>query len=163
MSSNGNCLDISAVRNHFKTILPELIWRRSWSTRRAADWQSLNTLMASTIRGRNTQSWDGKARSPLNRKWLKRVFGGQSNATGLQINCGCSECSQLLPNRCQSASKCNPSYRYSPANEKGIRNVEVLGEIELGFCQRKHFWLTFVSCSCRLHVRGLEPRPNLFS
>jgi len=37
MTGKGNCYDNSAVEAFFKTIKAELIWRRSWSTRRAAE------------------------------------------------------------------------------------------------------------------------------
>jgi transposase InsO family protein len=37
MSGKGNCYDNSAVETFFKTIKAELIWRRSWPTRRAAE------------------------------------------------------------------------------------------------------------------------------
>ncbi|MBV7256142.1 IS3 family transposase [Pacificimonas sp. WHA3] len=36
MSGKGNCYDNSAVETFFKTIKAELIWRRSWQTRRDA-------------------------------------------------------------------------------------------------------------------------------
>ncbi len=37
MSGRGNCYDNSAVETFFKTIKAELIWRRPWPTRRAAE------------------------------------------------------------------------------------------------------------------------------
>lgn len=37
MSGKGNCYDNSAVETFFKTIKAELIWRRSWHTRRDAE------------------------------------------------------------------------------------------------------------------------------
>ncbi len=37
MSGKGNCYDNSAVETFFKTIKAELIWRRSWPTRREAE------------------------------------------------------------------------------------------------------------------------------
>lgn len=37
MSGKGNCYDNSAVETFFKTVKAELIWRRSWPTRRAAE------------------------------------------------------------------------------------------------------------------------------
>ena len=37
MSGTGNCYDNAAVETFFKTIKAELIWRRSWPTRRAAE------------------------------------------------------------------------------------------------------------------------------
>ena len=37
MSGKGNCYDNSAVETFFKTIKAELIWRRSWQTRRDAE------------------------------------------------------------------------------------------------------------------------------
>ena len=37
MSGKGNCYDNSAVETFFKTIKAELIWRRSWQTRREAE------------------------------------------------------------------------------------------------------------------------------
>lgn len=37
MSGNGNCYDNSAVEIFFKTIKAELIWRRTWHTRREAE------------------------------------------------------------------------------------------------------------------------------
>tara|TARA_R100000963_G_scaffold11110_1_gene8043 strand:- start:126 stop:422 length:297 start_codon:yes stop_codon:yes gene_type:complete len=37
MSGKGNCYDNSAVETFFKTIKAELIWRRSWETRRQAE------------------------------------------------------------------------------------------------------------------------------
>jgi len=36
MSGKGNCYDNAAVETIFKTIKTELIWRRSWETRRQA-------------------------------------------------------------------------------------------------------------------------------
>ena len=37
MSGKGNCCDNAAVETFFKTIKAELIWRRSWETRRQAE------------------------------------------------------------------------------------------------------------------------------
>ena len=37
MSGKGNCFDNAAVETFFKTIKVELIWRRSWETRRQAE------------------------------------------------------------------------------------------------------------------------------
>ena len=37
MSGKGNCYDDAAVKTFFKTIKAELIWRRSWETRRKAE------------------------------------------------------------------------------------------------------------------------------
>ena len=37
MSGKGNCYDNVAVETFFKTIKAELIWRRSWQTRRQAE------------------------------------------------------------------------------------------------------------------------------
>lgn len=37
MSGKGNCYDNAAVETFFETIKAELIWRRSWPTRRAAE------------------------------------------------------------------------------------------------------------------------------
>ena len=37
MSAKGNCYDNAAVETFFKTIKAELIWRRSWETRRKAE------------------------------------------------------------------------------------------------------------------------------
>ncbi|WP_235191437.1 IS3 family transposase, partial [Palleronia rufa] len=37
MSGKGNCYDNAAVETFFKTIKAELIWRRSWETRRQAE------------------------------------------------------------------------------------------------------------------------------
>ena len=37
MSGKGNCYDNSAVETFFKKIKAELIWRRSWQTRRQAE------------------------------------------------------------------------------------------------------------------------------
>ncbi len=37
MSGTGNCYDNAAVETFFKTIKAELIWRRSWPTRRGAE------------------------------------------------------------------------------------------------------------------------------
>jgi len=37
MSGKGNCYDNSAVETFFKTIKAEMIWRRSWQTRRDAE------------------------------------------------------------------------------------------------------------------------------
>lgn len=37
MSGKGNCHDNAAVETFFKTIKAELIWRRSWETRRQAE------------------------------------------------------------------------------------------------------------------------------
>lgn len=37
MSGKGNCYDNAAVETFFKTIKAELIWRRSWQTRRQAE------------------------------------------------------------------------------------------------------------------------------
>ena len=37
MSGKGNCYDNAAVETFFKTIKAELIWRRSWPTRRHAE------------------------------------------------------------------------------------------------------------------------------
>ena len=37
MSGKGNCYDNAAVETFFKTIKAEMIWRRSWPTRRSAE------------------------------------------------------------------------------------------------------------------------------
>lgn len=37
MSGKGNCYDNAAVETFFKTLKAELIWRRSWQTRRQAE------------------------------------------------------------------------------------------------------------------------------
>lgn len=37
MSGKGNCYDNAAVETFFKTMKAELIWRRSWATRRQAE------------------------------------------------------------------------------------------------------------------------------
>ena len=37
MSGKGNCYDNAAVETFFKTIKAEMIWRRSWQTRRDAE------------------------------------------------------------------------------------------------------------------------------
>ena len=37
MSGKGNCYDNSAVETFFKTIKAEMLWRRSWPTRREAE------------------------------------------------------------------------------------------------------------------------------
>ena len=37
VSGKGNCYDNAAVETFFKTIKAELIWRRSWATRRQAE------------------------------------------------------------------------------------------------------------------------------
>lgn len=37
MSGKGNCYDNTAVETYFKTIKAELIWRRTWETRRQAE------------------------------------------------------------------------------------------------------------------------------
>ncbi|CUH79098.1 putative transposase OrfB [Tritonibacter multivorans] len=37
MSGKGNCSDTAAVEAFFKTIKAELVWRRSWKTRRQAE------------------------------------------------------------------------------------------------------------------------------
>jgi putative transposase len=37
MSGKGNCYDNAAVETFFKTIKAELIWRRSWETRRQTE------------------------------------------------------------------------------------------------------------------------------
>ena len=37
MSGKGNCYDNAAIETFFKTIKADLIWRRSWETRRQAE------------------------------------------------------------------------------------------------------------------------------
>ncbi len=37
MSGKGNCYDNAAVETFFKTIKAELLWQRSWRTRRDAE------------------------------------------------------------------------------------------------------------------------------
>lgn len=37
MSGTGNCYDNAAVETFFKTIKAELIWQRTWPTRRSAE------------------------------------------------------------------------------------------------------------------------------
>jgi transposase InsO family protein len=37
MSGTGNCYDNAAVETFFKTIKAELLWQRSWRTRRDAE------------------------------------------------------------------------------------------------------------------------------
>lgn len=44
MSGKGNCYDNSAVETFFKTIKAELIWRRSWPTRRAVELAIFNYI-----------------------------------------------------------------------------------------------------------------------
>jgi putative transposase len=37
MSGKGNCYDKAAVETFFKTIKAELVWRKSWPTRRSVE------------------------------------------------------------------------------------------------------------------------------
>jgi transposase InsO family protein len=37
MSGKGNCYDNAVVETFFKTIKAELVWRRTWETRRQAE------------------------------------------------------------------------------------------------------------------------------
>jgi len=37
MSGKGNCYDNAAVETFFKTIKAEMLWQRSWKTRRDAE------------------------------------------------------------------------------------------------------------------------------
>ncbi len=37
MSGKGNCFDNAAVETFFKTLKAELVWRRSWETRRQVE------------------------------------------------------------------------------------------------------------------------------
>ena len=37
MSGKGNCYDNSAVESFFKSLKAELVWRRSWQTRREVE------------------------------------------------------------------------------------------------------------------------------
>ena len=55
MSGKGNCYDNSAVETFFKTIKAELIWRRSWETRRQPEMAISHTSAASTIHDAATQ------------------------------------------------------------------------------------------------------------
>ena len=66
MSGKGNCYDNAAVETFFKTIKAELIWRRSWDTRRQAEVAIFEYINGLTIHAADTQHWAGKAVSPSN-------------------------------------------------------------------------------------------------
>ena len=66
MSGKGNCYDNAAVETFFKTIKAELIWRRSWDTRRQAEVAIFEYINGFTIHAADTQHWAGKAVSPSN-------------------------------------------------------------------------------------------------
>ena len=55
MSGNGNCYDNATVETLFKTIKAELIWRRSWETRRQAEMAIFEYINGYTIRAADTQ------------------------------------------------------------------------------------------------------------
>ena len=64
MSGKGNCYDNAAVETFFKTLKAELIWRRSWPTRRGAELALFEYINASTIRDVAIQPSDGRAPWP---------------------------------------------------------------------------------------------------
>ena len=75
MSGKGNCYDNSAVETFFKTIKAELIWRRSWQTRRDAELAIFQYINGFYNPRPGTQHWAGKATWPSNGKWPKRALG----------------------------------------------------------------------------------------
>ena len=75
MSGKGNCYDNAAVETFFKTIKADLIWRRSWETRRQAETAIFQYINGSITRAVGIQHWEGKAPWHSNARWPKRALG----------------------------------------------------------------------------------------
>ena len=76
MSGKGNCYDNAAVETFFKTIKAELIWRRTWETRRQAEtaiFQYINGFSAKfgvgTARARGLQATENAKCSAVLLDW----------------------------------------------------------------------------------------------
>lgn len=83
MSGKGNCYDNSAVKTFFITIESEMIWRRSWQTRRAAEtaiFQYINSFLQSA----QTVTWIGleKPRRLRTETRLNEHVERRKNGTG---------------------------------------------------------------------------------
>ncbi|SLN33578.1 Integrase core domain protein [Aquimixticola soesokkakensis] len=82
MSGKGNCYDNAAVETFFKTIKAELIWRRSWETRRQAEMAIFEYINGFYNPRRRHSALGWKSPVPFERKvaysnerWLKRALG----------------------------------------------------------------------------------------
>ena len=75
MSGKGNCYDNAAVETFFKTIKAELIWRRSWETRRKAEMAIFEYINGFYNPRRRHSALGWKSQSLSNGRWLKRAPG----------------------------------------------------------------------------------------
>ncbi len=76
MSGKGNCYDNAAVETFFKTIKAELIWRRSWETRRQAEMAIFEYINGFYNPRRRHSALGRKSPVAFERKvrWLKRIL-----------------------------------------------------------------------------------------
>ena len=68
MSGKSNCYDNAAVETFFKTIKAELIWRRSWDTRRQAQTAIFQYINGFYTPRRRHSALGGKSPSTLERQ-----------------------------------------------------------------------------------------------
>lgn len=74
MSGKGNCYDHAAVETFFKTIKAELIWRRSWETRRTAEMAIFEYINGFYNPRRRHSALSWKVRSLSYERRLKRAL-----------------------------------------------------------------------------------------
>ena len=74
ISGKGNCYDNAAVETFFKTIKVELIWRRTWETRRHAETATFQYINGFYTRAVGIQHWEEKAPWHSNAKGPKRAL-----------------------------------------------------------------------------------------
>jgi putative transposase len=77
MSGKGNCYDNAAAETFFKTINAELIWRRSWETRRQAEMAIFEYINGFYNPRRRHSALGWKSPSLSKCKWLKRALGAE--------------------------------------------------------------------------------------
>ena len=75
MSGKGNCYDNAAVETFFKTIKAELIWRRSWETRRQAETAIFQYINGFYNPRRRHSALGGKSPLAFERQVPKRALG----------------------------------------------------------------------------------------
>ena len=79
MSGKGNCYDNAAVETFFKTIKAELIWRRSWETRRQAETAIFQHINGFYNPRRRHSAFGGKSPLAFERQVAQTSTGSGTN------------------------------------------------------------------------------------
>jgi len=74
MSGKGNCYDNAVVETFFKTIKAELVWRRTWETRRQAETGIFQYINGFYNPRRRHSALGGKSPWPSNERQPKRAI-----------------------------------------------------------------------------------------